>query len=270
MARPKIGLALGSGSARGLAHIGVLKVLQEAEIPIDYIAGSSMGSIIAVIYANGLDLEMCEKLAVSLKPKHWVDLTVPKKGFVIGDKVKELIRLLTHHKQLEELHIPTAVVATDLIKGERVVFTSGPIDEAVRASISIPGIFEPVVMGERILVDGGVIDRVPITVVREMGADFVIAVDVVPRATNVQIENIFDVITQTLGIMEREILNQRMLSVDFLIRPDLSDISASSFTQVEECIRRGEETARAQIGLLKQTIDRWQREESPNELQKTE
>ncbi|MBA4494743.1 patatin-like phospholipase family protein [Paenactinomyces guangxiensis] len=270
MARPKIGLALSSGAARGMAHFGVLKVLQQEGIPIDFIAGSSMGSIVGVLYANGLDLEMCEKLAIRLKRKHWLDLTVPKRGFVIGDRVKALIRLLTHQKSLEELQIPTAVVATDLSNGERVVFKSGPIDEAVRASISIPGIFEPVIVGDRILVDGGVIDRVPVSVVREMGADLVIAVDVLPRIDRVKINNIFDVITQTLVIMEREILQQRMTTADFIIQPDVSDINPTAFTRVEECIRRGEEEARSHIQQLKKLIQERQGEEAMNELQKME
>lgn len=259
LTRPKIGLALGAGAARGIAHIGVLQVLKQEKIPIDYIAGSSMGSIIGVCYANGLDLTMMEKLCVHLKRKHWLDITVPGLGFVVGEKIKEIIRLLTHRKRLEELSIPTAVVATDLNRGEPVVFRSGSIEEAVRASISIPGIFEPVVIDGRLLVDGGVIDRVPISVVREMGADLVIAVDVVPQVSEVQVNNIFDVIMQTFGIMEREILNQHIPAVDLLIHPDLSDISPSAFTKVEECILRGVQAAKEQMPQLHKMIAAWQK-----------
>jgi NTE family protein len=223
-----------------------------------------MGSIVAVMLANSLDLEMCEQLAASLKRKHWLDLTVPKMGFVIGEKVRELIRLLTHNKRLEELNIPTAIVATDLIKGEPVVFKEGPADLAVRASISIPGIFEPVMMDGKILVDGGVIDRVPVSVVREMGADLVIAVDVIPRVSEAKIENIFDVIAQTLVIMEKEITNQRIIMADFVFHPDVGHISPTSFNRVEECIRRGEEEAVAKIKSLKELIRNWQGEEAWN------
>lgn len=262
MKRPKIGLALGSGAARGIAHIGVLKVLQEEKIPIDYIAGSSMGSIIGVCYANGLDLNMLEKLFIHLKRKHWIDITVPGLGLIVGEKIKEIIRLLTHRKKLEELSIPTAVVATDLQSGEPVVFRSGSIEDAVRASISIPGIFEPVVINGRMLVDGGVIDRVPIGIVREMGADITIAVDVVPRVSQTQVKNIFDVIMQTLGIMEREILNQRIPAADLLIQPELSDISPSAFMRAKECIHRGEMAAKEQIPQLKKLIANWRSEMS--------
>jgi NTE family protein len=265
MTRPKIGLALSSGGARGFAHLGVLKVLKEEGIPVDCVAGSSMGSIMAVLLANGLDLDMCEKLACSLKRKYWLDFTVPRKGFVPGEKVKALIRLLAHHKKLEELQIPTAIVATDLVTGEPVVFTEGPVDQAVRASISIPGIFEPVIRGDQVLVDGGVADRLPVSVVRKLGADFVIAVDVIPRAPQAEIRNIFDVITQTLIIMEKQITGQKRSTADFLIHPDVGDIQVTSFSRVEECIRRGEEEARAQIDKLKEQIHHWQGEKALNE-----
>ncbi|MBN2908276.1 patatin-like phospholipase family protein [Polycladomyces sp. WAk] len=258
MGGPKIGLALGSGGARGWAHIGVLKVLREAGIPVHMIAGSSMGSLVGALYANNLKLDMIEGLATRLKRKYWVDLTVPRKGLIIGDKVRELIRLLTHGKSIEELSIPLAVVATDIIKGERVVFTSGPVDLAVRASISIPGIFEPVEWEDKILVDGGVIDRIPITVVREMGADLVIAVDVVPRFNKVKIRSIFDVIAQTLGVMERQILSRQLIEADFLIHPELSEISPTAFHQVEKCIRLGEEAARAHVERIRERIRNWE------------
>jgi NTE family protein len=258
---PKIGLALSSGGARGFAHLGVLKVLKEEGIEIDFVAGSSMGSIVAVLLANQLDLEMCEQVAISLKRKHWLDLTIPKMGFVIGNKVRELIRLLTHNKRLEQLAIPTAVIATDLTRGEPVVFTEGPADLAVRASISIPGIFEPVRLGNQLLVDGGVIDRVPVSVVREMGADLVIAVDVIPQVNQAKIENIFDVIAQTLVIMEKEITSQRIVAADFVFHPDVGHIGPTAFMRAEECIQKGEEEARAKVKKLKELIRNWQGEE---------
>jgi NTE family protein len=262
MARPKIGLALSSGAAKGFAHIGVLKVLKEEQIPIDFLAGSSMGSFVGVFFANGIDLEVLEHLAVHLSYKHWVDLSYPRLGFMNGEKIMELIQLLTQRKNLEDLPIPTAVVATDLITGKPVVFREGPIDTAVRASISIPGIFEPVPWKDTLLVDGGVVDRLPISLVREMGADFVIAVDVLSlNHHRTQIRNFFDVITQTLGIMEREILLSKKITADFLIRPPVGDLSPTAFHRAKEFIRRGEEEARAQIGKLKSLLASWQGEE---------
>lgn len=258
MSRPKIGIALGAGGARGLAHIGVLKVLVEEGIPIDYVAGCSIGSLIGVLFANGTDLGMIEELAKEIKRNQLIDLTIPKKGLIAGDKVKELIRLLTHRKNMEDLEIPTAAVATDLVTGERVVFREGPIDLAVRASISIPGIFEPVELGEQILVDGGVVDRIPISVIREMGADITIGVNVVPHFEKARIENIFDVITQSIIIMEREIMSQHIPTADCLIHPDLCEVSPTDFTKVAECVMQGEETTRREIKRLKELINNYE------------
>lgn len=258
MSRPKIGIALGAGGARGLAHIGVLKILVEEGIPIDFVAGCSIGSLIAVLFANGTDLGMIEELAKEIKRNQLIDLTIPKKGLIVGDKVKELIRLLTHRKNLEDLAIPTAVVATDLVTGRRVVFREGPIDVAVRASISIPGIFEPVHLGEQILVDGGVVDRIPISIIKEMGADITIGVNVVPHFAKARIDNIFDVIIQSIIIMEREIMNQHIPTADCMIQPDLCEASPTDFTKVTECVIQGEEATRREVKKLKELINNYE------------
>ncbi len=252
--RPKIGLALGSGGARGLAHIGVVKVLKEHNIPIDFIAGSSMGSLIGALIANNNDMNMVEKLAIQLKRKHWLDLTVPKLGFVAGDKVKELVKILTHGKNIEDLSIPLAVVATDIEMGERVVFTQGPVADAVRASISIPGIFVPVKVNGRLLVDGGVMERVPIQAVQEIGADIVIAVDVGLYDAKLKVNSILDVMSQAIDIMEREIYHRQILSADYVIRPNVGHINSISFTNVEEIINEGYNKAQESIGEMKDML----------------
>ena len=141
--RPKIGLALGSGGARGFAHLGVIKVLRDEGIPIDMIAGSSMGAMAGCFYAAGLDTERLYKISKTFKRKYYLDFTVPKMGFIAGKRVKELIRIFTYGKEIQDLDIPIAVVATDVVTGEKVVFKDGPIADAVRASIAIPGIFTP-------------------------------------------------------------------------------------------------------------------------------
>lgn len=251
---PKVGLALGSGGARGFAHIGVLKVLKEAGIPIHCIAGSSMGSLIGCIYAVHENPHMMEKLAIHLKPKHWIDFTVPRMGLVAGEKVSELIRILTHGKRLEQLRIPTAVVATDLEAGQEVVFTEGPIDKAVRASIAIPGIFNPVLDEGRVLVDGGVVNRVPIQVVKNMGADVVIGVDVVADVPKIEITSLFDVISQTIDVMERHIYQRQAELADVLIQPKVGHVSSTDFSQVASCIQAGEEAARESIAVIEQFV----------------
>ncbi|WP_240620168.1 patatin-like phospholipase family protein, partial [Peribacillus acanthi] len=151
MREPKIGLALGSGGARGFAHLGVLKVLKENNIKVDYIAGSSMGALVGAFYAAGTDMDQLYKISSNFKRKYFLDFTVPKMGFISGKKVKEFIRIFTKNKKLEDLDIPLWIVTTDIKTGEKVIFKEGPIAEAVRASISIPGIFVPEKINNRLL-----------------------------------------------------------------------------------------------------------------------
>ncbi len=256
--KPKIGVALGSGGARGLAHIGVIKVLKENNIPIDFIAGSSMGSVIAALYANNNDINMIEKLAVNLKRKYWTDLTVPKMGFIQGDKVRNLIKLLTHGKNIEDLNIPLGIVAVDIEKGEKVVFTKGPISSAVRASISIPIVFVPESINGRLLVDGGVLERVPIPTVREMGPDIIIAVDVGLYDAKMEVKTIFDVISQSIDIIEMENYRRQIVDADFVIRPNVGHIGSLSFNNIQAIIDEGYKTANENIDELKDLISIWE------------
>jgi NTE family protein len=257
--RPRIALALGAGGARGFAHVGVLQVLEKMGVKIDMIAGSSMGSLVGALYCTGMQTRYLEQLAVNLKRRHWIDfMVVPKMGFVNGTRIMEMVRFLTKGLNLEDLEIPLAVVATDVEKGERVVFREGPIWEAVRGSISIPGIFVPHRYQGRVLIDGGVIDRVPITVAREMGADIVIAVDVGLFEKEVQVKSVFDVIFQSIEIMEREILRTRMLNADLVIRPDVGHISSTAFTQIDDCVALGREATEQVADLIRSTIEDWQ------------
>lgn len=257
MGRPKIGLALGSGGARGFAHLGVIKTLVENGIPIDYIAGSSMGSLVACFYSAGIDLDRLYKISTSFKRKYFLDFTVPKMGLISGKRIKELIRLFTKGKRLEDLNPPVSVVATDLITGEKVIFMEGPIDDAVRASISIPGIFVPEKRNGRLLVDGGVIDRIPVSVVKEMGADFIIAVDVSRVKTDADITTIFDVIMQSLDIMQMELVENRQIASDIMIRPSVEKYSSRAFTKIDEMILIGEEEAKKHIPQIKKLLNEW-------------
>ncbi|XJZ28389.1 patatin-like phospholipase family protein [Bacillota bacterium Lsc_1132] len=255
--RPRIGLALGSGGARGFAHLGVIKVLKEEEIPIDLIAGSSMGALVACFYGVGIEIDHLYKLSGAFKRKYYLDFTVPKMGFIMGKRVKEFIRVFTHGKNIEDLSLPVGVVATDLLTGEKVVFKKGSIADAVRASISIPGIFVPEKYQGRILVDGGVVDRVPVSVAREMGADFVIAVDVSRVKHNAEITSIYDVIMQSIDIMQSEIVSHREMASDFMIRPSVEMYSSRAFTNIEEIIAIGEAEMRKNMQHLKRLIEQW-------------
>ena len=175
----KIGLALGSGSARGWAHIGVIQALSEAGIHIDYIAGTSIGSVVGAVYASG-NINTLREVVLQLDWKqiaYFFDVVLPKSGLIDGKKLSAFVRSHVNRINIEDLPIPFCTVSTDLTTGEEVIIQSGDIIDAVRASISVPGIFTPVKKNGAFLVDGGLVNPVPVSVTRQMGADFVIAVD---------------------------------------------------------------------------------------------
>ena len=175
----KIGLALGSGSARGWAHIGVVRALSEAGINIDYIAGTSIGSVVGAVYASG-NIDTLEEVVLQLDWKqiaYFFDVVLPKSGLIDGKKLSAFVRSHVNGVNIEELPIPLGAVSTDLATGDEVIIQNGDIIDAVRASISVPGIFTPVKKNGAFLVDGGLVNPVPVSVARQMGADFVIAVD---------------------------------------------------------------------------------------------
>lgn len=251
---PRVGLALGSGGLRGLAHIGVLKVLESENVPIDCIAGCSIGSLIGALYAAGLGWENIAKLAKGLKRRHWLDFIVPKMGIIAGERILQIMRILTQHKSFADLAIPLAVVATDLQEGREVVFTTGSVAEAVRASISVPGIFVPAEVNGMRLVDGAVVNPTPVDVARRMGADIVIAVDLAHAGTIPSVNNMFDVVIQAIDIMERELGKHRQRFCDVIIRPAVGHISPSAFDAVEECMALGEEAAREKLPDIKRLL----------------
>lgn len=174
--RPKIGLAIGGGAAYGLSAIGVLKVFEEEKIPIDVISGTSIGAVIGALYASGMKTVRLEDEMLTTQWKELIDFVFPRRGVISGKKVETYIRQLVNNKTFKELNIPLYVVAADLNTGQRVVFHKGDVAAAVRASISIPGIFTPVVMGDMELVDGGVVDPVPADVLQKR-ADKIIAIE---------------------------------------------------------------------------------------------
>lgn len=257
MQHPKIGLALGSGGARGFAHLGVIKTLLDADIPIHMIAGSSMGAMVGCFYGAGLDIERLYQLSTVFKRKYYLDFTLPKMGLIAGKRVKDLIRVFTYGRNLEQLDIPVHVVATDLMTGDKIVFKDGPIADAVRASISIPGIFVPEKLNGKLLVDGGVVDRVPVSVVEEMGADIIIAVDVSHVKRNSEISSIYDVIMQSLDILQMEMVMNREIASDIMIKPSVEMYSSRAFTDIDEIIAKGEVETMKHIDTIKSLIEQW-------------
>ncbi len=183
MEQPKIGLALGCGAARGLAHIGVLKVLEKYQIPVDIVTGTSMGAFIGGAYASGIKVSVMEEISLKADWKLNAMMffpTISLSGFVDGKRIKEFLKSVIGNRNIEELDKKFACVATDILTGEEIIIDQGSLIEAIRASISIPTIFTPVYHGNRFLVDGGIVNPVPVDLARRMGADIVIAVNVIP------------------------------------------------------------------------------------------
>ncbi|NLW23147.1 MAG: patatin-like phospholipase family protein [Tissierellia bacterium] len=237
--RPKIGLALGSGAARGLAHIGVLKALEELEIEIHMVSGTSAGALIGGLYCTGISPDMLEKLAIGIDKKMWVDFTLPKKGIIKGERIQEILNVITGNRRIEDLDKELYIVATDLVKGEKVVFSKGSLSQAIRASISIPGIFEPLEYEGKVLVDGAVVDRVPISILKSMGADIIIGVDVGFSGNQNRYVNMLEIILQSIDIMAKQITEMDLKLADLIITPDLAHVNPSKFELVEECSQIG-------------------------------
>ncbi len=255
--RPTIGLALGSGAARGLAHIGVLKALEEMGVEIDMISGSSAGALIGGLYCTGISPKMIQDLATHIDKKMWVDFTMPKTGIIKGERIQEILKLITGDRKIEELDKKLAIVATDLKNGEEVIFTEGPIYTAIRASISIPGVFEPVEYKGRVLVDGGVVDRVPISILKNMGMDIVIGVDVGFSKYQSKVIHMLDIILQSIDIMAKQIMEADLALADLIIAPPLSYVEPSKFELVEECAKIGYKATMAKKDKIFEVIDNY-------------
>lgn len=249
-----ITLVLGAGGLRGLTHIGVLKVLEQHDIPIKMIVGCSIGSLIGSLYAAGMRPEEMEKLAKELHRRHWIDFIVPKNGLVAGRRVLEMVRLLTKKKSFSELDIPLVVVATDLYRGQEVILDNGSVAEAVRASVSVPGIFVPYTANGICFVDGAVINPTPVDVARQRGKGIIVAVDLANAGTVSTVTNIFDIILMSVDIMERELLKHRLVHGDILIQPRVAHILPSDFGKAEELIHLGESAAREVIPRLRELL----------------
>jgi NTE family protein len=254
LTKPCVALVLGSGSARGMAHIGVLQVFQEEGIPVDLVVGCSAGAIAGSLYAAGADLYMLEKLFDTYPVmKQLLDLSLPRTGLVKGDKVLEFLRLLTKDWCFEALPLRLAVTATDIENGTQVVFTEGNIAQAVRASLSIPGIFHPYCYQGMVLVDGGVIERLPVSVAKSMGADYIIGVDV-KSGRGVDPNSIFSVMMRSIEIMEEEVYRRTPVDLDIYIQPDVTHIGSFKFDLAGEAVRLGREAAIEQLPEIKRLL----------------
>lgn len=243
----KIGLALGAGSTKGFAHIGVLEALKENGIPVDMISGCSMGAIIGAIYAAGSDMRMLEKFVLALNLKEYLDLKNPFTGGLIGgDRLEELIRILTHDKDFSEAVTPFCCVAVDAENGRLDVLEQGKMYRAVRASMSIPAIFRPVQLYGKTYIDGGVMERVPCRVLRDRGMDAVIAVDVGYHGneTDVSGMNAYQLMNHTISIMTWEITKLREEDADITLVPEVLYVKGHfQMDKIAETIAEGRRVA---------------------------
>jgi len=250
---PSIGLALGGGFARGMAHIGVLKVLEQENIPIRYIAGTSVGALLGAAYCSGVTVAELEALSVRVRFKHFARWTLSRYGFASNDRMIGFLSGILKVKTFEELRIPLAVTATDFSTGDGVVFDSGPLIEPVRASCAYPGMFSPVRINGRWLVDGMLAHAVPTKPVRKMGADRVLGIHLKGRWASPEgaPRHLFDVIGQCFSIAQDMTCGFWKEAADLIIEPDVNGYKYDDFVHSPELIQAGEEVTRAVLPQLR-------------------
>lgn len=242
----RVGLALGGGAARGFAHIGVIKGLEARNVQVDLITGTSAGSVVAALYASGMNGFALNKLALTMDEASISDWAMPfrTRGILQGVALQNFLNTTLHDRPIEKMTRPLGVVSTDLRTGQPILFQRGNTGIAVRASCSIPSIFEPVRIAGHEYVDGGLVSPVPASFARKMGADFVIAVDISARPETAPTQSQFDVLMQTFTIMGQSIKTYELEKyADVVIRPNLNAMSSSDFTQRNAAILAGEEAA---------------------------
>ncbi len=248
---PKVALVLGAGSAKGFAHIGVLKVLEDSAVPIRMIVGTSVGSFVGSLYAYGYDAYQLQRLSFSIEKGDIVDLTVPDNGFIKGEKLEEYVDKAVRYTPMERMRIPFYAVATDIREGREFVFGRGDTGKAVRASCAIPGVFRPVRIGDGVYVDGGVVSPVAVDAARSLGADVVIAVDISADAGGPPPATTMETILSSVGIMYAKLAALQLSRADVVIRPKVGYIGSSDFTKRHEAILEGERAARDAIPRIK-------------------
>jgi NTE family protein len=242
---PAIGLALGGGFARGVAHIGVFKLLEEEKIPLRCLAGTSVGAIMGAIYASGISVREMEKIAALVRFKDFARWTLSRNGLASNDRMIPFFDKVLKVKTFEELKIPLAVVATDFATGEPVVFRSGPLIPAIRASCAYPGIFLPVEVNGRLMVDGLLAYSVPTPPLRQMGAERVIASHL--KASWVGKSgprHVLEVIGQCFSIAQTRMCQEWKAAADVILEPDVRGFAFDDFQRAAELVRRGEDAVR--------------------------
>ncbi|HUE54922.1 MAG TPA: patatin-like phospholipase family protein [Candidatus Udaeobacter sp.] len=266
VARPGIGLALGGGFARGFAHLGVLRVLEENQIRISHIAGTSVGSILGAAYASGAPLSRIISTCRTLRFRDIARWRVSRLGLASNQRLAGLIERVFESRQFEDLRIPLAVVATDLSSGESVVFTQGNLVDAIRASCAFPGLFEPVEIGTRCLADGGLVAPVPTRAARELGATSVLGISVgMHDGHRGAPTNIFQVVSRAVSAAQKHQLEVWERHADLVLRPEVQSLAWDDFERAEEAIEAGAAAARCALPRIQKLLG--QKEHAVRELE---
>jgi NTE family protein len=252
--KPKLGLALGGGAARGFAHIGVIKALETSGLAPDIVVGTSVGAVVGSLYAAGFDVFDLQKIAIQLEENSLTDWSIFERGFLKGEALERFINQQVGNRPIEQLKRRFAAVATDLAAGEAVVFSAGNTGTAVRASASIPGVFSPVVIRGREYVDGGLVSPIPVKAARQLGADVVIAVDISAKPSGKKNQGSIDLLLDTIAVMGHTIAEQELKDADVIIRPDMLGLPATNFQQRNEAILQGERVGFAAIARVREKL----------------
>ena len=254
----KIGLALGGGAARGFAHIGVIKALEAQGIVPDIVVGTSAGSVVGALYAAGNDAKALQKMAVDLDESAISDWALPlfgkSSGVLKGEALQSFVNKAVGNRVIEKLKMPFGAVASDLKTGQPILFQRGNTGMAVRASSAVPGVFQPVKIGDHTYVDGGLVAPVPVRFAREMGAEFIIAVNISTQAEAQATNSSLEVIMQTFSIMGQRINQLELRDADIVIQPPLGKMGSAEFTNRSGAMQAGERATLAVMPQLKQKL----------------
>jgi NTE family protein len=249
----RLGLALGGGAARGFAHVGVIQVLEEAGLRPSHVVGTSAGSLVAALYASGKTPVELVRVAESMQEAEITDWMLPilNRGALRGEALAKYVNTQVGGKTLEQMQIPLGIVATDLGSGQAITFRRGNTGAAVRASSAVPAVFQPVRLGDREYVDGGLVSPVPVRQTREMGANLVIAVDISSDPEGNPYGDTFQILMQTFAIMGKSINTLALKEADLVIRPSLSGVKSADFSARLRAIEAGRVAMRAALPALK-------------------
>lgn len=253
---PKIALALGGGAARGFAHVGVIKTLESHGIVPSIVVGTSAGSVVGALYAGGYNGFDLQKIAFQLDEGAVSDYAMPDRGFIKGEQLQNYVNKALKNRPIERLNKIFAAMATDLQSGEQALFRRGNTGMAVRASSSVPGVFQPVSINGREYVDGGLSSPVPVKAARSLGADIVIAVDISSKPKHARVSDSMDILLQTFSIMGQSISQYELAQADAVIRPNTTGMGSTDFEQKHQAIMEGEKAALAALPLIRSLIQR--------------